>query len=294
MKNKLSNLGSLSLDKSFKNITTLRVGGKIKYFFEPFNIKCLVDAIKIIKEANLPIKIIGNGSNILSSDKEFDGVVIKLTNLNHYEINDEELYAEAGSNLITVANFAINNGLKGLEFAVGIPALLGGSIFMNAGAYNQKISDVISEVLVYKDNHLQWLAKDQLEFSYRQSIFQKNTHWIIIAATFKLIEADVDSLKKTSVMRNQKRWNSQPLKYPNCGSVFKNLDNLPAWKLIDQLGLRAHSIGGARFSEKHSNFIINFNDASALDVYKLIKLAQKKALEKEAKSLILEVEQFNW
>lgn len=294
MLDKLKDFGTVSLDKSFKQLTTLRVGGKIKIYFEPIDIRNFVLAIRLIKEANMPYKIIGFGSNLLCSDKDYEGVVIRLTNLNHFEINGNELYSEAGAPIATIANFAINNGLSGLQFATGIPAMVGGATFMNAGAYNEKISDVVQSVLVYKNDSLVWIDKEDLNFAYRTSLFQEKNDWIIIAVNFILKEDEVSRLKQISIDRNKRRWDSQPINYPNCGSVFRNIDNYQVWKLVDDLNLRGKQIGGAQVSEKHSNFIVNINNSKAKDVNDLIEIIQNKSKIEKNIELKLEVERFNW
>ena len=294
MLDKLKDFGTVSLDKSFKQLTTLRVGGRVKIYFEPIDIRNFVLAIRLIKEANMPYKIIGFGSNLLCSDKDYKGVVIRLTNLNHFEINGNELYSEAGAPIATIANFAINNGLAGLQFATGIPAMVGGATFMNAGAYNEKISDVVQSVLVYKDDSLVWIDKEDLNFAYRTSLFQEKNDWIIIAVNFILKEDEVSRLKQISIDRNKRRWDSQPINYPNCGSVFRNIDNYQVWKLVDDLNLRGKQIGGAQVSEKHSNFIVNINNSKAKDVNDLIEIIQNKSKIEKNIELKLEVERFNW
>ena len=294
MLDKLKEFGTVSLDKSFKQLTTLRVGGRVKIYFEPIDIRNFVLAIRLIKEANMPYKIIGFGSNLLCSDKDYEGVVIRLTNLNHFEINGNELYSEAGAPIATIANFAINNGLSGLQFATGIPAMVGGATFMNAGAYNEKISDVVQSVLVYKNDSLVWIDKEDLNFAYRTSLFQEKNDWIIIAVNFILKEDEVSRLKQISIDRNKRRWDSQPINYPNCGSVFRNIDNYQVWKLVDDLNLRGKQIGGAQVSEKHSNFIVNINNSKAKDVNDLIEIIQNKSKIEKNIELKLEVERFNW
>lgn len=294
MLDKLKDFGTVSLDKSFKQLTTLRVGGRVKIYFEPIDIRNFVLAIRLIKEANMPYKIIGFGSNLLCSDKDYEGVVIRLTNLNHFEINGNELYSEAGAPIATIANFAINNGLSGLQFATGIPAMVGGATFMNAGAYNEKISDVVQSVLVYKNDSLVWIDKEDLNFAYRTSLFQEKNDWIIIAVNFILKEDEVSRLKQISIDRNKRRWDSQPINYPNCGSVFRNIDNYQVWKLVDDLNLRGKQIGGAQVSEKHSNFIVNINNSKAKDVNDLIEIIQNKSKIEKNIELKLEVERFNW
>lgn len=290
----LSEFGLVATDQSFKQLTTIKVGGQIKYYFEPKNMYSLSLALKFINEQKLDYKIIGNGSNLLCSDDDFDGVVIKLNNLNHYEINGNEMYIEAGVPIIVAANYAINNGLSGLQFATGIPATLGGIVYMNAGAYNECISDVIDSVLVLKDNHLEWMTIEDLEFGYRTSTFQKKQDWTIVAVNLLLDEADSEVLKEIAIDRNQRRFATQPFNYPNCGSVFRNLDNLPVWKVIDELGLRGKVKGNATISEKHSNFICNLSNCSANDVNHLIEEIINRVKTEKSIDLHLEVERFNW
>lgn len=294
MISKLQEYGTVSFDKSFKQLTTLRVGGRVKIYFEPIDIRNFVFAIRLIKEHKYNFKIIGFGSNLLCSDKDYDGVVIRLTNLNHFEINGNELYSEAGAPIATVANFAINNGLSGLQFATGIPAMVGGATFMNAGAYNEKISDVVQSVLVYKDDSLVWIDKADLNYAYRTSLFQEQKDWIIIAVNFVLKEDKISRLKEISIDRNKRRWDTQPINFPNCGSVFRNIDNYQVWKLVDDLKLRGKQIGGAQVSEKHSNFIVNINNSKASDVNDLIELIVDKSKREKNIDLKLEVERFNW
>lgn len=290
----LEKWGIVKLDQRFDKLTTLKVGGSIEVYFEPYNIYALTEALKIIEDNDVNFKIIGMGSNILCSDNHFDGVVIKLNNLNHFEINDNEMYIEAGVPIITAANFAINNGLSGLEWATGIPASIGGIIYMNASAYNEAISDVIESVLVYKDSHLEWLKLADLHFDYRISSFQENKDWIIVAVNLKLSEDSVDNLKRISIERNRRRFDTQPYNYPTCGSVFRNLDDTPVWKVIDDLNLRGKIVGNAEISSKHSNFICNLGNAKASDVNDLINEIIDRAKDEKSIDLHLEVERFNW
>lgn len=290
----LSRLGTVSEDKSFSQLTTIRVGGLIKYYFEPKNMYSLIQAIEIINQAGSQYKIIGNGSNLLCSDEFYNGVVIKLNNINHFELNEDILYVEAGVPIITAANFAINNGYSGLQWATGIPAFVSGIIYMNASAYNEAISDVIESVLVYKDGHLEWIDRANLYFGYRESSFQINKDWIIVAANLKLQPADIEDLKSIAIDRNRRRFDSQPYDYPTCGSVFRNTEQRAVWEIIDELGLRGKQINQAQISPKHSNFICNLGGALASDVNDLIDLISKEAKVKHEIELHLEVERFNW
>lgn len=294
MINELQQWGTVKEDKCFKQLTTIKVGGSISYYLEPYNMYSLTQALKYIREKQIKYKIIGNGSNMLCSDDHYDGVVIKLNNLNHYEINGDEMYVEAGVPIITAANFAINNGLGGLQFATGIPAFIGGIVYMNASAYNEAISDVIDSVLVFRDDELVWISVNDLYFGYRESTFQKHRDWVIVAVNLKLYDAPVSELKEISINRNRRRFDTQPFEYPTCGSVFRNLDEKPIWKIVDDLGLRGKKIGNATISEKHSNFICNLGDCKASDVNDLIEDIIKKSKTEEDLDLHLEVERFNW
>ncbi len=286
--------GVVKEDKTFKQLTTIKCGGSIATYFEPKNMYALTQALNYIKSKDLEYKIIGNGSNMLCSDDHYDGIVIKLNNLNHYEINGNEMYIEAGVPIITAANFAINNGLSGLQWATGIPAFIGGIVYMNASAYNEAISDVLESVLVYKNDKLEWIKKEDLYFAYRESSFQFNKDWVIVAVNLKLSEAPVDELKEISISRNRRRFDTQPFEYPTCGSVFRNLDDMPIWKIVDELNLRGKVVGNATISEKHSNFICNLGNCKASDVNDLIEEILKLSKEEKGLDLYLEVERFNW
>lgn len=294
MINELQKWGIVKEDKSFKQLTTIKIGGSISIYFEPYDMYSLTQALKYIRNQKVKYKIIGNGSNMLCSDNHYDGVVIKMNNLNHYEINGDEMYVEAGVPIITAANFAINNGLGGLQFAVGIPAFVGGIVYMNASAYNEAISDVLDSVLVFKDEELVWMSVNDLYFGYRESTFQQHKDWVIVAANLKLYEAPVSKLKEIGISRNRRRFDTQPYEYPTCGSVFRNLDELPIWKIVDDLGMRGKQIGNAVVSVKHSNFICNLGNCKASDVNDLIEEIMTRSKDEKDLNLHLEVERFNW
>lgn len=289
----LEKFGKLS-ESSFKELTTLKVGGKIKYLFEPDSIEKLQDALDYLYQNNIDYKVIGFGSNLLCSDAVYEGVVIKLSQLNKYRIHDDLVYAEAGASMIALANQTIKHSLSGLDFACGIPASVGGCIFMNAGAYKNSIDEVVQRVLVLKTHELVWMDAKELEFNYRQSIFQKYPHWIIIAAEFKLEKGSQVELIAKRNERTRRRLDTQPLGSASCGSIFRNNSRYPAWKVIDSLRLRGFKIGGAKVSSKHTNFIINDNNACAEDVNQIINKIIQDAKAEYNIEMSLEVERFNW
>jgi UDP-N-acetylmuramate dehydrogenase len=291
---KLEKFGIVETDKTFKELTTLKIGGKIKYLVYPENVIALIQVIDILKENKIPYKVLGNGSNILCSDKDYDGCVVKLGRfINDCYIEDELMIVEAGASIIATANKAMKSSLTGLEFACGIPGTVGGCVFMNAGAYKKNISDILIEAFVLFDGECKWLKVDELEYSYRSSIFQKNPEWIILAVKFKLEKGNTDDIFNLMQERKARRIAAQPLNYPSAGSTFRNHSKYPAWKLIDEIGYRGKHVGGAKVSEKHVNFLINNGNATYNDFVALATNIQTKVKEQYDIDLMMEVEKFN-
>ena len=277
-------------NESLKDHTTYKVGGTCKYFITPKDLEELINLIKYLRKNNMKYMILGNGSNSIFSSKEYDGVIINLSNLNSMKIEGDKIDVEAGYQLIKLSMDALNNGLSGLEFAAGIPGNIGGAIFMNAGAYKSDMSNLVETVTFLDENlELKTLPKEELDFSYRKSLFQKN-NYIIISTVLKLTPGDKDEIKALMDKRKQRRIDSQPLEYPSAGSVFRNpSEDIFAGKLIEDLGLKGYTIGGAQISEKHANFIINIGNATGEDIKALIDLVKSKV--KEEYNIDLHVEQ---
>jgi UDP-N-acetylmuramate dehydrogenase len=281
---------NIKTNESLKDHTTYKVGGTCKYFITPKDLEELITLIKYLKKNNMKYMILGNGSNTIFSSKEYDGVIINLSNLNSMKIEGDKIDVEAGYQLIKLSMDALNNGLSGLEFAAGIPGNIGGAIFMNAGAYKSDMSNLVETVTFLDENlELKTLPKEELDFSYRKSLFQKN-NYIIISTVLKLTPGDKDEIKALMDKRKQRRIDSQPLEYPSAGSVFRNpSEDIFAGKLIEDLGLKGYTIGGAQISEKHANFIINIGNATGEDIKALIDLVKSKV--KEEYNIDLHVEQ---
>ena len=276
-------------NESLKLHTTYKVGGIAKYFITPNDFDELIKLLKYLKENNIKYMILGNGSNTIFSSKTYDGVIINLSNLNKMKIDGNKIFVEAGYQLIKLSIDAMNNNLSGLEFASGIPANVGGAIYMNAGAYKSDMSEIIEEVTFLDENYeLKTLRKDELNFSYRHSLFQEK-NYIIISAILKLTSGNKEEIKALMDKRKQRRVESQPLEYPSAGSVFRNpSEDIFAGKLIEDLGLKGYSIGDAKISEKHANFIINNGNATGEDIRALISLIKEKVKEKYNIDLIVE------
>ncbi|WP_294561109.1 UDP-N-acetylmuramate dehydrogenase [uncultured Traorella sp.] len=275
--------------------TTYKVGGKARYFVYPKNEIALMRLLKDAKENQIETKIIGKGSNLLVSDDDYEGMVICLDRyFNEVVFEKNKVSAYAGQSIIYLSHEAMKRGLSGLEFASGIPGTVGGACFMNAGAYKSAMKDVVEAVWVLKEGNCVWMSVEECEFSYRSSIFKKHPDWVILAVRFHLTPKDPLEIKELMDSRRERRMASQPLDKPSAGSVFKNPEEMPAWKYIEESGLRGKSINGAKVSEKHANFIVNEKEAKAQDIYDLIELIQKSVYEKFNVFLKAEVECFNW
>ncbi len=294
MLEQLKKVAAVETGVPLSSMTTLRIGGKAKYVAYPDDSVSLDSLIRIIRKNHLPFKLIGKGSNLLCSDKDYDGIIIRLEKFNDFYIVDTSVVAQAGCSIIAVAYAAMKAGLSGLEFASGIPGSVGGVTFMNAGAYRSSMSDVIDSVFVYRDGKFEWVPKGECGFGYRTSVFQSHPDWIVIAIRLNLEKRDPDEIRALMDSRRERRMASQPLDRPSAGSVFRNPDDVPAWKLIEGIGYRGHRIGDAQVSEKHVNFIVNDGHARAEDFLALTEEIQKLVKEKYGISLHMEVEKFNW
>lgn len=289
------NLEKIEKDISLSTLTTYKTGGIAKLVVYPNNINNLKQMLKLIHKYNIKYFILGKGSNTLFSDKEFNGVIIKLDKLNNFKIKQTEIYVESGMILSKLVQASVKNELTGLEFAIGIPGTIGGAIYMNAGAYGNNMSNIVKSVIVLNEKfQIKEIPLEKLKFDYRYSIFQDNKNLICVAANIKLEHGNHDEIASKIKENLLKRKNSQPLEYPSAGSVFRNPEGNNAGKIIEELGLKGKNIGGAEISTKHANFIINKNNASSSDILKLIKLVQKEVKDKYKIDLKLEQQLVNW
>lgn len=293
--NELEALAEVEENIPLSKMTTLRIGGVARYVVYPENTLSLQGVMNKLNQNHIPYKVIGKGSNLLCSDEPFNGVIIRLDRyLCNAYFDNEHLVAEAGCSIIALSYEAMKNELSGLEFASGIPGTVGGVTFMNAGAYKSSMADVIDSVSVYRDGKIEWIQNADCGFSYRTSIFQKHPDWIILAVKMTLKKGDQKEIRELMDSRRERRMNSQPLDKHSAGSIFRNPEEIPAWKLIEGAGFRGKRIGDAVVSEKHVNFIVNENHASAKDFITLVTDVQKAVKEKYDIDLYMEVEKFNW
>ena len=279
LKNLFSNIYSkdeVKINALMKEHINFEVGGPADILLIPSKVEQIIESIKICKENNIPYFVMGNGSNLLVKDGGIRGVVIKLTGLTNLEVNKEEIKADCGVMLKELSDKALENSLTGLEFACGIPGSVGGAVFMNAGAYNGEIKNVIKEAeVITSSGEIITLSKDELELGYRTSKVMKDNS-IVINATFKLEKGNKEEIKETIDDLTKKREEKQPLEYPSAGSTFKRPEGYFAGKLIQDSGLKGYSIGGAAVSSKHSGFVINKGNATAKDILDLIAYIQEK------------------
>jgi UDP-N-acetylmuramate dehydrogenase len=289
-------LGKIETSVPIKNLTTYRVGGVASVLFTPKDIKSLSNAIIYLKDNSIKFKIIGRGSNLLFSSKLYDGVLIKLDNLNHIDfLPYNKVVVGAGVSLLKLSNEICKRGLTDFEFASGIPGSVGGAIYMNAGAYNLDMGYVVREVKVLTpSNQIITLVNKELNFHYRDSFFQHNPGYVILEASIRLYNGKEEAIRQVIKERRDRRVLSQPLEYPSAGSVFRNPVGNFAGKLVEEAGLKGYMIGGAQVSEKHANFIINKNNASAEDIYNLIEHVKKEVFNKFGIELRCEQEKVNW
>ena len=276
--------------------TTYKVGGNAKCFIEVFDQEELVTIIRYCIQNSIKYMVIGKGSDLLFSDAYYDGFILSLNKyFDHYVVSENDVICDAGISCITLAYKTAELGLSGLEFASGIPGTIGGGIYMNAGAYKSCYQDILeyADILV-ENGEVRRFYKDDLHFAYRTSILQNHPNWIVLSAKLNLVPQDKDEILNKIQTRKERRQSSQPLDKPSAGSVFRNPENIPAWKLIDECGLRGYQIGGARVSDKHSNFIVNEGNATGQDVLDLITYVQKTVLNNKKIYLSREVILVNW
>ena len=272
-----------------KNYTTYKVGGK-SILVTPRKIDDLKKLIIFLKNNNVKYKVLGNGSNVIFNNSGYDGVIIKLNEFNSLMITGNTVVVGAGYSLMKLAIKTCHMGLFGLDFATGIPGTVGGAVYMNAGAYKSDMGYVVKSVKVLTpDLEVKSLSNKDLDFHYRTSFLQKNPGYICLEATIKLRKGNKDVIMEIVNDRKKRRLESQPLEYPSAGSVFRNPEGDFAGRLIEEIGYKGKSIGGAKVSEKHANFIINNGNASGEDIKKLILEIKKKV--KEKYNIDLKVEQ---
>lgn len=295
-----------------KDHTTFKIGGPAKYFLVVKKKEDLIMAIKIAKKFKLPVFVLGGGSNLLVSDDGFRGLVVKIQFAKWFLKPKNIIVSEAGAKMEDLVEFSIKKGLKGLEWAGGLPGTFGGAVRGNAGAFGGEIKDsVLSAEALDANLKLRKLSKKQCKFSYRSSIF-KEKNWAVICATLKFEKGDRKRLEDIANSHIEYRGQKHPLEYPNAGSIFKNVDFkkisskiqktfldkvkkdpfeiVPSAWFIIGAGMSGKKIGKAQVSRKHSNYMVNLGGARAKDVLKLIEFVKKAVKKRYGVTLEQEVQ----
>ena len=288
--------------------TTFKVGGPAEFFVAVDNKKQLETAAKEARKKEIPITILGGGSNVIISSKGINGLVIKIRSGEITFLDDNLLQVEAGVSLPRLSRFAMDNSFKGLEWALGVPGTAGGAIYGNAGAFNQSISEFVEEVEVLRGLNTEVISSDDLEFGYRMSTF-KRQDLIILSASLRLEKGNHKEVKRKTEKYLTYREDHHPLDMPCAGSIFKNptgvseklfndypklkefkeRGSIPAGYLIEEAGLKGTKEGGAMISKKHANFIVNADGASSEDIINLIEKAKEEVFERFGVGLEREV-----
>ena len=264
---------------SLATYSSMKAGGNAKYLVFPKSVTELVDAVGFYREQGEKIIVVGNCSNLIFPDEGFDGAVICTTSLRGVSVENKIITANCGETLSTLARFACENSLSGLEFCYGIPGTVGGGVYMNAGAYGGQLSDRFIDATFIDENlNIITLALNEMEFGYRRSRMQSQ-NLVLLSARFSGVDGDKNEIKSKMDELMASRKAKQPLEFPSCGSAFKRPEGHFAGALIEQCGLKGYSIGGAQVSEKHAGFIINRNNATATDVIRLMESVKDIVLE---------------
>ena len=281
--------GIVLQDEHLHKYTKTALGGAADLFVMPETIEECQAVVKYAFEHEIPLLLLGNGSNMVVRDGGVRGIVLHLAKLNAIEVKGTDIYAEAGAHLIDVSKTAASHSLTGFEFACGIPGSIGGGMMMNAGAYGGEMKDIVVSVQVLtKSGELLTLTKDELQLGYRTSIIQTEGYYVM-SALFSLevgIQAEID--EKVADLTHQ-RESKQPLEYPSAGSVFKRPPGHFAGKLIQDSGLQGKGFGGAEVSTKHAGFIVNKNNATATDYVNTIRMVREEVKRRYGIELELEV-----
>lgn len=293
LENSKLNKENLYYNEPMAKHTSFKIGGPADVFIKVDNIEELKEILKLSKENKIPLTIIGNGSNILVTDKGIRGITAKL-NLKDIKIKNENnkqiIKVDAGVPVGLLAQKLLKEKITGFEELSGIPGTIGGAVIMNAGAHGKELKDILKKVTAMDYNgNIHEFTNEECLFSYRNSRFQKEKY-IILQATLELEKGNSTEIKEKMNEYMQFRKEKQPIEYPNAGSTFKRGEDFVTAKLIDEAGLKGYKVGGAQVSEKHAGFIVNVDNATAKDVIELTDYIKEKIKEKFGKKINLEIQ----
>lgn len=285
---------NIKQNEPMKKHTSFRIGGLAEFFVKVNSVEALIKLLELTNKDNIPLFIIGNGSNILVSDEGLNGIVAKLDmkeiKINTINNNQKEIIVDAGVPLGLLAQKLLQEKIKGFEELSGIPGTIGGAVIMNAGAYGKEIKDITTEVMALDyEGKIHKFTNEEAQFEYRHSIFSSKKY-IVLQVKLLLDIGEEKEIKEKMYKYLQSRKEKQPIEYPSAGSTFKRGENFITAQLIDEAGLKGYSIGDAQVSEKHAGFVINKGNATSEDVIKLTQYIKETVYKKFRKNIELEIE----
>lgn len=282
-------------DEPMNKHTSFKIGGNADFFVKATTEEDVRNVLQICQNNNIPLTILGNGSNILVKDNGIKGITLKICidniDIQKNENNQAIITVGAGFLLGKLAQILLQNSISGFEFAAGIPGTIGGAVRMNAGAYGSEFKDIVIETTcMNREGKLIKLSNKEHDFEYRKSIFQKKEYIILETKLLLKTAQNSEDIKNKMTEYRNSRIEKQPIEFPSAGSTFKRGEDFITAKLIDECGLKGYTVGGAQVSTKHAGFVINTGNATAEDVIKLIEIIKKKVFEKFNKKIELEIE----
>lgn len=281
------------IDEPMNKHTTFRIGGNADIFVKVRDIEQIKKIIELTREKGYPLKILGNGSNVLVKDEGIRGIVAKICMDSYKFLDSETVRVDAGMLNGKLSRILLYKELSDFEFASGIPGTIGGAIKMNAGAYGSQMSDIVvkTSYIDLKDENItiKEIDNNQHEFDYRKSFFS-DKNCVILSTVLKFTKGNSEEIQAKIISNNQSRKEKQPIDKPSAGSTFKRGTDFITAKLIDECGLKGYKVGGAQVSEKHAGFIVNTGNATAEDVINLINVVKEKVFDKFQKNIELEIE----
>lgn len=294
IKEQLKNIiddGFIQENVSMADYTSFRAGGNARMMISPQSIEELKQVLHVLTEEDCPHMVLGNGSNVLVKDSGYDGVIVKIGSaFNSVKQDGEKLICGSGALMSVVAKASVAGSLSGFEFASGIPGSIGGAVFMNAGAYDGEMANILEKARIISNDGSRdfYMTAEQLQMGYRHTALHE-TGDIVVEVVLKLNKGDVDEIKKKIADFTERRNSKQPVNFPSAGSFFKRPTGYFAGKLIQDAGLKGLSVGGAQVSELHSGFIINKGGASATDILQLMEIVQARVFDQFGVKLETEV-----
>lgn len=289
----MNNVGEVLNNVNLQDFTSLKIGGHAKYLVKPHNKEELRNLLKYIKDNHVKFIILGHGTNVIIDDRDFDGIVIKLEYFKDLTFNGNEVTAGSGVSLAFLSKMTLDNGFVSLSFASMIPGNVGGSVVGNAGCYGHEIMEFVKNVEVL-DQDLNIVTLDRSDLSYGYRYTSLKGKYIVLNVTFALSKGDVDAAREEIKQNNAKRIATQPLDQKNVGSIFRNPENASVGKMIDDLQLKGYTIGGAKVSDKHANFIINTGNATFEDIVSLIEYIRMEVKKAYQIDLVVEPTIIKW